>query len=146
MSFQFVRGIFEARAMQDLKAAGVAPSRIFFDGIGETPGKSDEVYARVSLSFANTVQDTVSCEGLESLRGSISINIYTPKNRGSKPGEDIACEVMKGWQEINKWKPQPGDPVLSAAIRNIEGPITIAPDQRPHTVHNVNCMWLCRPA
>ena len=145
-TFQDVRGIFEARAMQDLKAAGIAPSRIFFDGVGETPGKADQAYAVVSFSFTDTVQDTVFCEGIEDLRGSLQVNVYTPKNRGSKPGEDICAEVMKGWQEINKWRAQPGDTIRQACIRNIEGPITLAPDTRPHHVNVCSATWLCRPA
>lgn len=145
-SFQDVRGFFEAQAMADLKTAGIADNLIFFDNIGETPGRADQSYAVVSLSFTDTVADTVACEGLEDLRGSIQINCYTPKNQGSKPGEDICAQVMKGWQVINTMRPDPAGTIKQACIRNIEGPQTIAPDQRPHSVHVCNATWMARAA
>ena len=146
MTFQLIRGSLEERAKDDLNNAGVGTPLIFFDNVGETPGKADETYAVVSLSFTDTVQDTVACEGIEDLRGSIQCTIYTPRNEGSKQGEDICLEVMKGWQEINKWRAQPGDPILQMCIRNIEGPTTLAPDTRPHSVHVVSATWICRAA
>lgn len=149
MSYQDIRGMFEARVMGDLRTAGIAPDKIFFDGIGETPGKADEPYAVVSLSFGQTVQDVLSCEGIESLQGTISVSVYTPKNRGSKPGEDICLEVIKGWNVINGYPRAafvPGGPVWSAAVRNIEGPTTIAPDARPHHVNNINARFTARAA
>ena len=143
-TFQDIRGLLEARAMQDLRAAGIAPNKIFFDNVGETPGASNESYAVVSLSFTNTIIDTVYCEGIEDLRGSIQVNVYTPKNLGSVPGENICSEVIKGWQEINKWRPQPTDPLQQACIRNIEGPTTLAPTDRPHAVHVISATWMAR--
>ena len=145
-NFQLIRGSPEARAKQDLDNAGIIESRIFFDNVGDSPGKSDETYAVVSLSFTDTVQDTVACEGIEDLRGSIQVNVYTPRNEGSKQGEDICLEVMKGWQEINKWRAQPTDPILQMCIRNIEGPITLAPDTRPHHVNVCSATWISRAA
>ena len=149
MSFQTVRGIFEARAKQDLLAAGVANDAIFFDNIGETPKGSRGTYALVSLSFTNPIQDVIACEGKEDLRGSLQVNVYTPKNEGSKAGEDICLEVIKGWNAINA-SPRtmyvPGSPIYAAAVRAIEGPTTIAPDQRPHHVNVVAATWIARAA
>ena len=146
MTFQLIRGSLEERAKDDLNNAGVGTPLIFFDNVGETPGKSDETYAVVSVSFTNTVQDTVFCAGIEDLRGSIQCMIYTPRNEGSKQGEDICLEVMKGWQEINKWRAQPGDLISQMCIRNIEGPTTVAPDSRPHCVHVCSATWIGRTA
>ena len=146
MTFQLIRGSLEERAKDDLNNAGVGTPLIFFDNVGDSPGKADEIYAVVSVSFTDTVQDTVACEGIEDLRGSIQVNVYTPRNEGSKQGEDICLEVMKGWQEINKWRAQPTDPILQMCIRNIEGPTTLAPDTRPHSVHVVSATWICRAA
>lgn len=146
MTFQLIRGSLEERAKDDLTNAGVGTPLIFFDNVGETPGKADETYAVVSVSFTDTVQDTVACEGIEDLRGSVQVNVYTPRNEGSKQGEDICLEVMKGWQVINKWRAQPTDPILQMCIRNIEGPTTLAPDTRPHHVNVVSATWICRAA
>ena len=143
MSYQFVRGTFESIVGQSLVNAGVDPSHVFFDNVGETPPGS-EIYATVSLSFTDTSVDTLSCESLEYLRGSLSVNVYTPKNKGSKSGEDICLEVQRDWQAINRWHSGISNQIYSMAIRNIEGPFTIAPDSRPVHVNNVACTWQAR--
>ena len=143
-SFQDVRGFFEAQAMADLKAAGIPDNLIFFDNVGETPGQANQSYAVVSLSFTDTVEDTVSCEGLEALSGSIQVNCYTPKNKGSKAGEDICLKVMKGWQAINKLRPLPTDTILQACIRSIEGPLSINGGDRPHAAYSITATWMAR--
>ena len=146
MTFQLVRGSLEARAMADLRAAGIAPDHCYFDNVGETPGGTKEPYAVVSISFTDIHQDTIYCEGLEDLRGSIQCNVYTPRNEGSKPGEDICLKVLQGWCAINKWKALPTDELKQMSIRNMEGPITLAPDTRPHAVHVVSASWVARVA
>lgn len=143
-TFQDVRGFFEAQAMTALKTAGIDDDLIFFDNVGETPGRADQSYAVVSLSFTDTVRDTISCEGIEDLRGSIQVNCYTPKNKGSKGGEDICAEVMKNWQAINRYRPAADALIRQACIRNVEGPFTLAPDPRPHAVHVCNANWMAR--
>ena len=144
-TYQTVRGYLEAGVMQSLKSGGIDDSRIFFDNVGETPGKADQMYAVVSLSFTDTIQDTISnCGGIESLTGSIQVNIHTPRNEGSVPGETVALEVIKDWQHLNRWMAQPGDPILSASIRNVDGPISLAPTARPHHTTVVSATWTMR--
>ena len=145
MSFQAVRGWYESDVYSALTSAGVPATSIYFDNVGETPANSGP-FATVNFSFGTTVQDTASCEGVEDLRGQLSVNVYTPKNQGSKAGEDICLEVMKSWQEMNKERFEPGGTLLQACTRNIEGPFTIAPDQRPHHVNNISCSWMARAA
>ena len=103
-------------------------------------------YAVISLSFDQIVQDVVGCEGLEDLRGSLNCAIYTPKQRGSKPGEDIAAEVVKFWVITNRQSTAHLTGVEQLAFRNITGPSTIAPDQRPHHVNVVTCGFIARAA
>ena len=69
--------------MADLKTAGIADNLIF-DNVGETPGQADQP-SRCELVI-HDASDTLACEGIEDLRGSIQVNCCTPKNRGSKPG------------------------------------------------------------
>ena len=145
MTYQTVRGYLELGAMQSLKNAGISDERIFFDNVGETPGKADQMYAVVSISFTDTIQDTVSnCGGIESLTGSIQCNIHTPRNEGSVPGETAALEVIRDWNNTNKWMASPGDPILSMSIREIDGPITLAPTAKPHSTVVVSATWTMR--
>ena len=144
-SFQTVRGVFETQIRQDLLTAGVTADAIFFDNVGETPKPSDESYAVVSMGFVQTVQDVFPGDGgLETLQGTLNVVVYTPKNRGSKPGEDIICEVMKGFQTINRSMSQSGDPVMSANVRNIQGPITVESGERPHHVNTCSGVFTAR--
>ena len=96
MSYQLIRGTFESRTAQALINAGISADAIYWDNVGETPPVAG-MYATISMSFTDTVEDTVHCEGLEALRGSLSVNVYTAKNQGSKQGEDICFEVIKAW-------------------------------------------------
>ena len=146
MSFQIVRGAFEANIFTALTVdAGLDPANVFFDNFGETPPASG-VFATVNFSFSTPVVDTVSCEGLENLQGSLSVNVYTPKNQGSKAGEDVCLAVMNGWQALNQTKAIAGEQLQKVCTRDIEGPFTIAPDSRPHHVNNVSCTWMARVA
>ena len=145
MTYQDVRGYFEKACYDAIKGAGVAAADIHFDNFGETAAPADRSYAVVSLSFGGTVEDTLSCEGLERLRGSLQCNIYTLKQKGSLPGEDIALAVLKAWGTINKHGTSHA-PLLRATCRNISGPTTIAPDQRPHHVNVVSCAFTARVA
>ena len=144
MTFQVVRGLYEQRIFDVLTAAGIDKDRVFFSNVGETPGKSDEDYAVVSLSFAGTVIDTVNCEGVENIKGSLNVEVYTKKNKGSGSGENYCLEVMKDWQAINAWRPAPADSVKQACIRNVLGPITIEPSTKPHHLNVVSAVFMCR--
>ena len=139
-TYQDVRGYFEEACHLALVAAGVAEADISYDNWGETAAPADRSYAVVALSFGNTVEDTLGCEGAERLRGSLQVNIYTPKQKGSKPGETIALAVLKAWGTINKHGTSHA-PLIHAKCRNIEGPATVAPDQRPHHVNVVSCAF-----
>lgn len=145
MSYQYCRGLFESNARLALITAGLTANNIYFDNVGETPKKSDETYAVFSLSWGSTVLDTLHCEGIERLIGAMQVNVYTPKNRGSMAGEDICLEVIKEWGNINGFQEQDNDPILAIAVRNIEGPITLAPNERPHHVNVVSATFTIRP-
>lgn len=136
--FQDVRGYFENQCFIALQAGGIAAADIAFDNYLETPSPADRSYAIVSLTFGQTVTDTIGCEGAENLLGTLQCNIYTPKQQGSLAGELVALEVLKAWNTINK-RGTDHTPLVHAACRGIEGPFTIAPDQRPHHVNVVSC-------
>jgi hypothetical protein len=145
MTFQDVRGYFEKACYSALMTAGVPAADISFDNYGETAAPADRPYAVVALSFGNSVEDTLSCEGLENLRGSLQVNVYTPKQKGSKSGEEIALAVLKAWNTINRHGTSHA-PLIRATCRDINGPTTIAPDQRPHHVNVVSCAFSARAA
>jgi hypothetical protein len=140
-NFQQIRGLFERATYDALRSAGVIAELVFFDGVQETPPDGSAIYAVVSLSFDQTALDMVGCP-VEAIKGSLMCNIYTPKQRGSRPGEDIAAEVLRAWVGLNR-APQT---VNRPRVQNIEGPRTIAPDQRPHHCHSMSCSFTAAAA
>ena len=143
MSYQPVRGFFQKLTYDALVSAGVAAADIHFDNFGETAAPADRSYAVVAMSFGQGIDNVVGCEGLENLNGSLQCNIYTPKQQGSKPGEDISLEVVKEWSALNRrTTAHPG--LEQAACLSIDGPQTLAPDQRPHHVNVISCVWKAR--
>lgn len=145
MTFQPLRGYFENQCFIALQAGGIAAADIAFDNFVETAASADRSYAIVSLTFGQTVTDTIGCEGAENIIGTLQCNIYTPKNKGSLAGETAALEVLKAWNAINK-RGTDHSPLEVAACRRIEGPITLAPDKRPHHATVVSCSILARVA
>jgi hypothetical protein len=141
--FQNVRGYFEKECFIALQAGGIAAADIAFDNFVETAAPADRSYAIVSLTFGQTVTDTIGCEGAENILGTLQCNIYTPKNKGSLAGETAALEVLKAWNTINKRGTDHG-PLEVAACRGIEGPISLAPDKRPHHANVVSCTVFAR--
>ena len=141
MTFQQIRGLFESVTAEALVLGGIPMERICFDGVAETPPDSATPYAVVSLSFDQTATETVGC-AVEAIKGSLMCNIYTPKNRGSRPGEDIAAEVLRSWVALNLARQTADRP----RVQNIEGPRTLAPDARPHHVHALSCSFTAKAA
>ena len=144
--FQDVRGYFENQCFVALQAGGIAAADIAFDNYLETPAPADRGYAIVSLTFGQTVTDTIGCEGVDNVLGTLQCNIYTPKGMASVAGETAALEVLKAWTAINKSDADHGKDLEHAACRRIEGPITLAPDKRPHHVTVVSCTVIATPA
>ena len=139
MTFQTVRGYFEKVTFDGLRL-GMSAADIHFDNFGETAAPADRDYAIVSLTFGSSIEDVIGCEGKEALIGTLQVNLYTVKQKGSVRGEELALEVIKAWGAINK-RGANHTPLIHAKCLNIEGPITIAPDQRPHHVNVVSCSF-----
>jgi hypothetical protein len=116
-----------------------------FDNVQETPPQdSSGTYARINISFPETVLDTIGCEGLERILGTCNVLVYTPKRKGMKPAEDIMQAVIKGWVSVNRGGVNYQSVHLKT--RNIEGPNALAPDQRPHQVTQLSCAFTARVA
>lgn len=137
MSYQAIRAEFEENTHLALLRAGVASGSVYFDNVQETPGNPAETFAVVALSFNEIAMETVGC-ALESIKGSLIVNIYSPKAEGSGKGEAIAAEVLKDWAALNR------SIALSpnrCRVQALEGPKTINPDKRPHHCHNIACSF-----
>lgn len=145
MTYQLIRGSFEDLTATALQAAGLPVGSIYFDNYGETPKDASKPYAVISLSFGSTIEDVVGCEGSENLNGPLQCNVYTPKDQASVDGEAICLSVLRAWNAVNRHGHDPA-PLLSMHTRSIDGPTTIAPDERPHHVNVISCIFSARAA
>jgi hypothetical protein len=132
-----------------LVTAKVVLANQAFDNTLETPPKdATGTYAVISINFPSTMIETIGCEGMEQIIGSCSVVLYTPKCEGMIPAETVMQEVIKEWVRVNRGlqkdptKPNP----LRLKTRNISGPNALTPDQRPHQVTQLSCVFTAKPA
>ena len=146
-TFQDVRGAMEKLTSDALTSAGVPFADQSFDNVQETPSKdSAGTYAKINISFPQTVVEGIGCKGADLIVGSCNVLVYTPKGKGMKPAEDVMQAVIKAWIGENaKGVPPPppvnGNTVVSLRTRNINGPNALAPDERPHLVTQLSCAF-----
>ena len=147
-SFQDVRGAMAVLTRDALEAGKIARAAIVFDNVGETPPA--DTYAVISISFPQTVIETIGCEGMDHIIGSCNVVLYTPKKLGMKTAEDTLQAVIKEWVRVNKagvvLLDTASKPTVHLHIRNISGPNALAPDQRPHQVTQLSCAFTARAA
>jgi hypothetical protein len=143
MTFQLVRGAMQKLTSDALVAAGVPFAQHCFDNVQETPPADPAgTYAIVSISFPQTVTETVGCSGADHIVGSANLLIYTPKRQGMKPVEDTCQTVLRAWVAVNGAMVNQGG--VHLRTRNINGPNALAPDERPHQVVQLSCAFTAR--
>ena len=141
-SFQDVRGAMAKLTSDALEAGGVPFAAQVFDNVGETPPAN--TYAVISIGFPRTVIEDIGCEGVEHIIGSCNVVLYSPKKQGMKTAEGTLQAVVKEWVRVNR--ALVNESGVHLKTRNIEGPLALAPDQRPHQVTQLSCTFTARPA
>ena len=143
-TFQDVRGAMAKLVSDALTAAGIPFDDQTFDNVRETPPQdAGGRYATISISFPETVIETIGCEGMDRIIASCNVVLYTPKDEGMKPAEDIAQAVIHAWVQANKAVQGVAWPRGTIRLKtwNINGPNVLAPDQRPHQVTQLSCAF-----
>lgn len=132
MTLQATRGKLEAVTRDALIAGGVAS--IAFDNTMETPTATP--HASISLSFGPMSSPSMGCSP-DHVRGTVSVTIATARGKGSVAGEEAGLAVICAWGNLNT--------DYSEALRlrtfDQQGPVTIAPGDRPVHVHSVSCSF-----
>jgi hypothetical protein len=143
MSIQDVRGAIAKLTSDALMAAGVPFADQHWDNVGETPSKDAAgTYAVINISIPQLTEETIGCEGVDAILGSVNVLLYTPKGQGMKPAEDTLLAVVKAWIAENAKRGSTTAPTLR--VRNINGPNGLAPDQRPHQVTSLSAAFTAR--
>jgi hypothetical protein len=143
MSIQDVRGAIAKLTSDALVAAGIPFADQHWDNVGETPGKDAAgTYAVINISVPQLTEETIGCEGVDAILGSVNVLLYTPKGQGMKPAEDALLTVTKAWIAENAKRGSTTTTTLR--VRNINGPSGLAPDQRPHQVTSLSAAFTAR--
>lgn len=145
MSFQQVRGAMAKLTSDALAAGGIPFAAQVFDNVQETPPA--DTYAVISISFPQTTIEAIGCEGADSIIGNCNVLLYSPRQQGMKPAEDIMQAVIKEWVRVNRGLVNEGGVHLKT--RNVSGPNvlgggTIDETRRPYSVVNLSCSFTAR--
>ena len=134
MTLQHVRKYFEEPV---IAAAAALKVPIFVDNQPFAEADATGKYILMRLSFG-AVTETTLCESLENLRGSIVVEIYTPKNQGPAAGQTLASAMATALLNINHNRLRPIDGVRGV-VREFTGPSFAALEGKPHFFARVGC-------
>ena len=134
MTLQNVRKYFEAPV---IAAAGVLAVPIFVDNQPFTESDTTGPYILMRLSFGPTTESTL-CESMEHIRGSIAIEVYTPKGEGPAAAQTIATALATALNRINTTRLHPIDGVRGVT-RELVGPSFAALEGKPHFFARLGC-------
>jgi hypothetical protein len=144
-TFQDVRGAMAKLTSDALAVGGVPFADQGFDNVQETPSKDAAgTYAKINISFPQTVVEGIGCEGADLIVGSCNVLLYSPKGQGMKPAEDVMQSVIRAWVGVNKTLAKATG--IHLRTYNINGPNGLAPDERPHQVTQLSCAFNARAA
>jgi hypothetical protein len=119
--FAEIRAVLESSVAV---SAGGLP--VVYDNTYETPPPVP--YLRMSMSLDSSAGDGLGGDTATHALGVIQVNIYTPKMTGSRLGEEVAEAILAGWRTLAA-TPSAG-PGWRVVPRSLEGPQSLAPDQR----------------
>jgi hypothetical protein len=132
MTIQNIRRFFEERV-----AAAVAPLPLLVDNQNFTESDSAQEYASMRLDFG-VFSEPVIGDSIESIQGSLVVELYVPKGIGPGRGQELATQVLIALGAINRRQDKPTDPVR-ASVNQIIGPNFYALDGRPHFLARLSC-------
>ena len=99
MSFQAVRAVFETPVINAL--AGLTPAvNCYVDNQAFVTPTAGEEYATVNLQWGQTTSRVLS-GNLESLRGSLVVECFSPKDRGPARAQTMITAVMQALNNLN---------------------------------------------
>jgi hypothetical protein len=132
MTIQTIRRFFE-----DKVAAAVAPLPLLVDNQNFTLADSAQEYASMRLDFGVFSEPTIG-DSIESIRGSLVVELYVPKGIGPGRSQVLATQVLIALNAINRLPNRLSDEVR-ASVGEIIGPNFYALDGRPHFLARLSC-------
>ena len=126
MTLQAVRKVLEDAVKAG--AGAVTPAvPVYVDNQEYTDSDATKEFVLVRVNFGTTTEPTL-CENVESLRGSLVVEVFTAKGRGAGRGQTIASEIAKKLNAL-RYHQATG---AKARMLEINGPSFSALEGRPH--------------
>jgi hypothetical protein len=126
MTLQAVRKVLEDAVKAG--AGAVTPAvPVYVDNQQYTDNDATKEFVLVRVNFGTTTEPTF-CENVESLRGSLVVEIFTPKGKGPGRGQTLATEIAKQLNGLRYHRATGA----KARMLEINGPSFSALDGRPH--------------
>jgi len=132
MTIQAIRRFFE-----DKVAAAIAPMPLLVDNQTFTEADSTREYAAMRLDFG-VFSEPVVGDSLESIQGSLVVELYTPKGIGAGRSQQLAVQVLTALNTINRLPQLQADEVRGS-VGQVIGPTFYALDGRPHFLARLSC-------
>ena len=130
MTLQAIRRFFEQPVEAGLH--GVDPTlKVLTDNQTYVSDNAETEFVLLRVNFGPTTEQTF-CSPLERIRGSVVVEIYTPKGRGPGRGQTLATAVMRSLNNLPRSLDLTGGGTVSGRVLELNGPTFTPLDGRPH--------------
>ena len=137
MTLQAIRRFFEQPVEAGLH--GVDPTlKVLTDNQTYVSDNAETEFVLLRVNFGPTTEQTF-CGPMERIRGSLVVEIYTPKGRGPGRAQEIASEVAFALNSLPRHTNTTTPDVVSGRINEINGPTFTPLDGRPHLLTRLSC-------
>jgi hypothetical protein len=137
MTLQAIRRFFE-QPVEDGITTYDATIPVFTDNQIYVDNDSETEFVLMRVNFGPTTEQTF-CEPMERIRGSLVVEIYTPKGRGPGQGQKIASVVTFALNNLPRFSNITLPGTVSGRINEISGPTFTPLDQRPYLLTRLSC-------
>ena len=137
MTLQAIRRFFE-QPVEDSITLYDASIPVFTDNQTYVDNDAESEFVLMRVNFGPTTEQTF-CGPMERIRGSLVVEIYTPKGRGPGRAQEIASEVAFALNSLPRHTSTTTPDVVSGRINEINGPTFTSLDGRPHQLTRLSC-------
>ena len=136
MTFQAIRAAYEDH-IRTAAAALTPPVPVFFENQPFTDADAAKEHILMRLDFGVIGEETIG-DMVENVRGSLVVEVYTPKGRGPGRSQVVAAALAKALSAMNAQRRKAATGVR-ASIHPITGPSFAALEGKPHFFSRVGC-------
>ena len=136
MTFQAIRTAYEDR-IRTAAAALTPPVPVFFENQPFTDADAVKEHILMRLNFG-VIGEEIIGDMMENVRGSLVVEVYTPKGKGPGRSQVVAAALAKALSAMNAQRSRAATGVR-ASINPITGPSFAALEGKPHFFSRLGC-------